>query len=508
MKFTIAMLLNVAKQRGYTGSEVDEKAIRSFLSDEITLRGLKWSIKDKATGAVSDVTARMLVVQQPDASTVIVTEDAGEVAADPSAENSMRNLIRSEIERGLTAAGTINRSGKAPGEVVPDVSVRGPDEIMYDLAISNGRKVFRSFEAAKSYHSMILANLGRQSTSAVAPATTKKATDWLVNRGIIDKDTLTLRTTGSNATFPQAAGGALTGIEFVADIIKNINLYGDSTKYARQHVMADQKAFIPKHSGAYLTVSYTDENATGTSQRNDWSNVTLDAKSGKLYTRMSREVLQDSRIDIAMQTAEDYSIAFARQEENALHIGDGTTTYGGMLGINTQFTSSGNLGLTLATAAGAVSGGTTTLNHTITNLEDVIARLPSYARNNAKWYCSPETQSRVFDRLGLVQGGVTLRETLTDGGYVKTFLGFPIITSNAMNSTNEAGADKIDILFGDLSRAAVVGRRLDPEIMSSEQVGFLENAIWMRGILRHDIVVHDLGTTTARGPIIALYQTA
>jgi HK97 family phage major capsid protein len=104
------------------------------------------------------------------------------------------------------------------------------------------------------------------------------------------------------------------------------------------------------------------------------------------------------------------------------------------------------------------------------------------------------------------QGGVTFQET-ADLGYVMKYFGIPIIENNVMNSNNSTGTNTIDLLFGNFQRAALLGDRMGVELDVSDQRYWDENNIGIRGIIRHDINVHDVGSTSRVGPVVYLYQT-
>jgi HK97 family phage major capsid protein len=101
---------------------------------------------------------------------------------------------------------------------------------------------------------------------------------------------------------------------------------------------------------------------------------------------------------------------------------------------------------------------------------------------------------------------VTYKETV-EYGEVMMFMGRPVVLNNVMNSTDAAAANTIDILYGDVSLGVDFGDRMSLEIDISDQVYWTSNGIGVKGTVRHDVNVHDIGSTSRVGPIVALYQS-
>ena len=60
------------------------------------------------------------------------------------------------------------------------------------------------------------------------------------------------------------------------------------------------------------------------------------------------------------------------------------------------------------------------------------------------------------------------------------------------------------LLFGDLSKAAMLGNRRGFRVKVSEDRYLETDEIGIRGTTRSDINVHSLGDNTTAGPIVAL----
>jgi HK97 family phage major capsid protein len=88
------------------------------------------------------------------------------------------------------------------------------------------------------------------------------------------------------------------------------------------------------------------------------------------------------------------------------------------------------------------------------------------------------------------------------------FAGYPVEFSQVMPST-EANT-QVCALLGDFTQGAAFGDRQEESIAFSEHATvnsenvFERNEIAIRGTERFDVVVHDVGSSSAAGPIVGL----
>ncbi len=136
-----------------------------------------------------------------------------------------------------------------------------------------------------------------------------------------------------------------------------------------------------------------------------------------------------------------------------------------------------------------------------------MAALPEYASANAKFYCSKVPAELVFGRLKAAAGGNDILSL--EGKMQRAYLGYPIEVTQVMTKVQTALNATAMILFGDLSMAATMGNRRDITIGLTDQRYWEEDQIGIKVSERMDIVVHDVGSTTAgdTGPIVALMGT-
>ena len=192
--------------------------------------------------------------------------------------------------------------------------------------------------------------------------------------------------------------------------------------------------------------------------------------------------------------------AFAEKEDDAGFNGDGTSTYHGVVGVRTKIIDGTH-------TAGAVDVATATHNLfseiDANDITGMMGALPQYALGGAKFYCSQLAWSAVFERLMAAAGGNTT--TTLAAGVQKSYLGYPVEISQKMPAGPATDYDaQAMLLFGDLSKAAMLGNRRGFRVKVSEDRYLETDEIGIRGTTRSDINVHSLGDNTTAGPIVAL----
>jgi HK97 family phage major capsid protein len=263
--------------------------------------------------------------------------------------------------------------------------------------------------------------------------------------------------------------------------------------------MSGDHTYIPRRAGG-VTAYFVGEKDSIIESDKSWNQVELTAKKLGALTRMSTDLSEDAIINIADDLAKEMAYAFAVKEDQCGIDGDGTSTYGGMVGIRTKMID-GNHAYSYVEAAAA---GDDWSGIDASDLTNVMGALPLYARANAKWYCSPLAKVAVFDRLMAAGGGNTI-QNLASGAPAR-YMGYPIVEAAAM-PTVDAGAAlnaKIMLFFGDLSMAATLGDRRGITVKVSNDRYFEYDQIGIQATERFCIVNHDIGGTATRGPVVGL----
>ncbi len=303
-------------------------------------------------------------------------------------------------------------------------------------------------------------------------------------------------------------GGYLVYDELDMDIIKLVEKYGVFRKLARRSPMTSDTKSRNRRTGG-LDAHFVGEGVAGTESTGSWDQVKLIAKKVMVLTRITNELQSDAVMNIADTLVEEIALAYAAKEDACGFLGDGTSTYGGIVGVLPRLTTVAWAKPSVNAGAGLVEWGTGTdfSNITLANLISMMALCPQYARLGAAWHCSGTFFDAVITRLVTAAGG-NVANTIIDGVPTQKVLGFPVELNNTMNIV---GTDQaISCLFGNLKQAADFGDRQGMTIAFSEHatVGgtsvFETDEVAVRGIERFDINVHDIGTSSKPGPIVGL----
>lgn len=305
---------------------------------------------------------------------------------------------------------------------------------------------------------------------------------------------------GQNET-TNTAGGYLVPEELSSAIIDLRETYGVFRQNVQVVPMSSDTLIVPRRSGG-LTAYYVAENNDATATQKTWDGVQLVAKKLAALVRYSNEVAEDALINMADDLVGEIAYAFALQEDQAGFIGDGTSTYGGIQGVTTKITNSLYTASVTTAATGHVGFDTLTLS----DFHNLMGTLPQFAMMNAKWYISAAGFAQSMQRLMWAGGGNT--SNTIEGGTGYSFLGYPVVISQVLNSTSGSDVSKIKLLFGNLGMCAAMGTRRDIQIGASKDRYFEFDQVAILGTQRFDINVHDLGSTTVGGPIVALKTAA
>jgi HK97 family phage major capsid protein len=88
-----------------------------------------------------------------------------------------------------------------------------------------------------------------------------------------------------------------------------------------------------------------------------------------------------------------------------------------------------------------------------------------------------------------------------------SFSGIPIIMHTSDPTGDDGSGDVVDAIYGNFNQAVKIKRRGGINIDVSDQRYWDANATAVRAVMYWDFVVHDFGSDTVAGPIVALFQT-
>jgi HK97 family phage major capsid protein len=271
---------------------------------------------------------------------------------------------------------------------------------------------------------------------------------------------------------------------------------GALRKLARIVKMQSDSLAYPKQT-AGTSVFYPGEEGSITASDLDFGRANLIPKKRAIYSLVSSELRDDSAVSIMDLLASDMGHQFALKEDQEFVAGDGTSTYGGVLGVRP------------AIIAATASIFTPTLDEdswdelTYGSFAGVMATLPAKYRvaKNLKWLCSPAFKWAVMDRLAIASNGA-VSQVFVDGIMQDRFLGHEVVLSDDMPSTT--AVSQVCCIFGNFDRAVLLGERTEVRIATSEHIAFQTDQTAVRATVRYDIAVHEAGDTSAAGAIVAL----
>jgi HK97 family phage major capsid protein len=321
----------------------------------------------------------------------------------------------------------------------------------------------------------------------------EKARKWCQERGIDTQ--LRVMTEGVNTT-----GGVLVPDEMETAIIDLRDEYGVARRLARVRPMGSDTRVIPRRTGGITAYFVNEDNDGVTASDKNWDNVSLSAKTLAALGLMSIQYIEDAIIDVADDFAQEMALAFATKEDECFINGTGTSTYGGMHGLVTKFEATA-----YASRQDAASGHDTLAEIDSSDLASVMGKVRAYAKRGAVWLCSSTAEDVIFGRLKAAAGGNTMTDLA--GRPIPSYLGYPIITSESMLSAVDAQNDKVLCMFGNFNLSSSFGARrgITVQILRERYAEKLQ--VGVLGHERFDIVNHDLGTTSVKGPVAALLGT-
>ena len=313
----------------------------------------------------------------------------------------------------------------------------------------------------------------------------KKSAQWCTDNGIVTKI--------ANLEGNNSAGGFLVPEEFENAIVTLREQFGVIRNHARVVPMSSDIKRMPRRS-TNLTASFVGEASTASQTNETFDQINLVAKKSMVLTKFSSELSEDAVINFADDLAGEMAYAQAKLEDQCAFIGDTTSTYGGITGLANAV---GSAGVSTATSTAFTA-------ITLAQIQAAFALLPQYADNtNAKIFCHKAVWNSVFLRLAYVSGGNNAVDLLTGSGQL-SFAGYPVVLSQAMNSTTGNGA--IVCHFGDMSQGVYFGdrRQTAVDFSNSALTSFETDMLAYRSTTRWDLVCANVGDATNAGSIVTL----
>lgn len=296
--------------------------------------------------------------------------------------------------------------------------------------------------------------------------------------------------------------------EISNDLIDLRLQYGVIRNLFRNEPMMSASKRVPRITSG-MSAYWGGESVAATESNAQFAEIELRAKKLTALTRLSDEIVADASIALGDFLASDVARAFAYAEDNAALNGDGTSTYGGVLGIAYLLQ---NISGTTDSAGLVTGAGNAWSELTLANFESVIGKLPAIASSDrVAWLVSRPFYSTVMRPLEAAVYYTTPSEIQPIGGTIHRFMGYRVVFSELMPKT-EANS-QVCAIFGDFALGAVFGDRQQEDIQFSRDATisstnlFVSGQIALKATERLDINVYGCGDTSNAGPIVGL-QTA
>ena len=303
-----------------------------------------------------------------------------------------------------------------------------------------------------------------------------------------------------------ALGGVFDPTITIPTIIELVNTkFGVIPSNSFSIPLSGSSANIPK-----LLTDVVVGNTTEASKKNEtnktFEEIEMVLRKVTGYVPISEELISDSIINFVDMIVGNLIRAIASYIDTAGFYGDGTATYSNVLGIIPAMEAvAGNAGI--YDIGHTADGGPAWDQITIADLTHLMGVVAPYAwddQSAIKWYCSPAFNARVFGRLSAQSGGNNMMDM--GGKWSPSFWGYPVETTSILPKDESFNPSTTDIvcLFGDMSKACIYAYKGGTQIASSSEALFLYNQVVIRGESRFNFNMHEPGTDTDAGPLVAL----
>ena len=429
------------------------------------------SLSEKIRNQIAEKTAQMQAMQE-----LALNEDRDLTAEEKAQTDELlaqTKVLDTDLERSLK----IEAKAKEILNVRPigGAATGGAKDVIPATVKRHGKlKAFKSDFDAYASGQFLRATIGKNDVAA----------QWCKEHGIMNV----------HSTTTNSAGGYLVPEGFENAIINLREEYGVFRQNARVYPMTEPIVYVPRRQSGF-TAYYVGENSAGTESDASFSQVKLDAKKLMILTRLSQELSDNAIIQLADFFVQEMAYAFAVQEDQAGFLGDGTSTYGGILGLRNA--------LLAGSTVTAIAGDNTFEELEFAFFQNAVGKLPRFPGIRPAWYVHNALYWNAMVRLANAAGGNNIA-SVQAGPTGLSFMGYPVVLVNALPSALSDLASTVVGFFGDLAMTATLGSNAGISIVTDSSRYFEYDQIAVRCTQRYDIVVHEVGTASAAGPMIAL----
>lgn len=294
----------------------------------------------------------------------------------------------------------------------------------------------------------------------------KKADKDALNKSVrelLEKTAFTKANLTTGTTTPY--GGYTIDQELYREIVHLTGEYGVARQEMFLTPMNENSLVIPTQA-TDLSVSWVDEAGSITSTNPVFGKATLTAKKVVANVVISRELIQDTAVNLFAYLSERVAEGFAKAEDDQFFAGDGTVFSGILnqaIGVNTVEMAAGKTAATDLTA------------DDLLNMQD---ETPVASLRNGKYFLHRSILN-VVRKLKDVTSGQYIYSRPSEGTPA-TIWDKPIVLVEAMPTKDEVIAEAPFVIFGDLKKACWMGYRQGIEMEQTNAVHWANDLVDVR----------------------------
>jgi HK97 family phage major capsid protein len=282
-------------------------------------------------------------------------------------------------------------------------------------------------------------------------------------------------------------------MDFDSDVISIKETQGAFRRGCQVTQATSDHQVRPRRTGG-LTASWVAEGASIPTSQGQLDAVSTTSKKMGILITASSELLEDSAVDLGAWIASEVAYAFAGLEDEPGFNGDGTSKFAGISGLSTR------LAGTLSSIP-AASAHNTFATLTNADISALIGGVLGSALPGAAWYVSQLGYAQCLAQLAATSRGIAS----VNGA--PNFLGWPVYISSKLPNVSTTLANLPMMFFGSLAQSSVIVERRQTVIGMSRQHALDTDQVLICATQRIDIVCHDCGSPTAKGPMAMLTGT-
>lgn len=215
-----------------------------------------------------------------------------------------------------------------------------------------------------------------------------------------------------------------------------------------------QSSYKANNLATDVSVFWVDEAGSISSTQAVLGNATLELKKLATIVTLTRELLQEQEIDFVSFIGGRVAEGFAKAEDEAFFVGDGSSTYGGFVGLLNHASVNE---VTMATADNSFT------DVSVEYLREMQDTTPSGALANAKYYMNRTILTQVRnlreDAVSAGDGAGAFIYKSPIASEPANIDGYPIVLVEAMPGIGDTDTETAFILFGDVKKATIRGVR-------------------------------------------------